>query len=119
MTEKGATMIRMAHKDYSGVGLKNSDVRHINAVTVTARQPAVNGETRTETGDLNAADVEKTIHDLRASLNIVIGFTELILDEVMGKINPAQRRSLNDILKNAERLLGLSDDIIKRLENKK
>jgi signal transduction histidine kinase len=119
MTEKGATMIRMAHKDYSAVGLKNGDVRQIEAPPVSARQTSVNNGPNSETRDLNTPDVEKTIHDLRASLNIVIGFTELILDEVMGKINPAQRRSLNDILKNAERLLGLSDDIIKRLENKK
>ncbi len=46
-------------------------------------------------------------HDFRTPLNIIIGFTELMLDEVPGKINEEQRRSLNDILNSAKRLLEL------------
>lgn len=64
----------------------------------------------------SSGDIEKTAHDFRASLNIIIGFTELMLGEVTGKINAEQRRSLNDILNSGKRLLDLSDDIIKRLE---
>jgi signal transduction histidine kinase len=46
-------------------------------------------------------------HDFRTPLNIIIGFTELMLDEVPGKINEEQRRSLNDIMDSAKRLLEL------------
>jgi len=49
----------------------------------------------------------KMSHDFRTPLNIIIGFTELMLDEVPGKINEEQRRSLNDILDSAKRLLDL------------
>ena len=46
-------------------------------------------------------------HDFRTPLNIIIGFSELMLDEVPGKINEDQRRSLNDILDSARRLLDM------------
>jgi signal transduction histidine kinase len=46
-------------------------------------------------------------HDIRAQLNIIIGFAQLMLDEVPGKINGAQRRSLNDVLNSGKRLLEL------------
>jgi signal transduction histidine kinase len=46
-------------------------------------------------------------HDFRSPLNIIIGFTELLLDEVPGKINDEQRRSLKDIKAASERLLDL------------
>jgi signal transduction histidine kinase len=46
-------------------------------------------------------------HDIRAQLNIILGFTQLMLDEVPGKINEAQRRGLNDVLNSGKRLLEL------------
>lgn len=55
----------------------------------------------------DAASLAKLSHDLRTPLNIIIGFTELMLDEVPGKINEQQRLSLNDILDSARRLLEL------------
>lgn len=58
--------------------------------------------------------LEKISHDFRSPLNIIIGFTELLLDEVPGKINDEQRRSLNDILNSSQRLLNLLHDYIER-----
>ena len=54
--------------------------------------------------------LEKISHDFRTPLNIIIGFSELLLDEVPGKINDEQRRSLNDILNSGQRLLSLLHD---------
>jgi signal transduction histidine kinase len=51
--------------------------------------------------------LEKMSHDFRTPLNIIIGFTELLLDEVPGKINAEQRRGLDDILRSGQRLLQL------------
>jgi len=56
-------------------------------------------------------DIGKIIHDFRSSLNIIIGNSELMLDEVMGKTNEEQRQSLEDILQNSECLLDLVNDI--------
>ena len=53
----------------------------------------------------------KKSHDFRTPLNIIIGFTELMLDEVPGKINEEQRCSLNDILNSAKRLLELVNNM--------
>lgn len=51
--------------------------------------------------------VARLSHDSRKLLNIIMGFTELMLDEVPGKINPAQRQSLQDIRESSRRLLAL------------
>ena len=55
-------------------------------------------------------DFEKVIHDFRSSLNIIIGYSELMLDEVMGKMNKEQRASLEDILSSSVGLLDLIND---------
>jgi len=53
-------------------------------------------------------------HDFRTPLNIIIGFTELMLDEVPGKINEDQRRSLNDILGSARGLLDMVNNMLEQ-----
>jgi signal transduction histidine kinase len=55
--------------------------------------------------------LEQISHDFRTPLNIIIGFTELLLDEAPGKINDEQRRSLNDILNSGQRLLSLVNEV--------
>jgi len=56
--------------------------------------------------------VTKMSHEFRAGLNVIIGFTELMLDEVPGPINQQQRRSLNDILASSQRLLTLVNEYL-------
>ncbi len=69
-----------------------------------------------ETGIQKESDnMAKITHDFRASLNIIIGYAELMQNEVLGKINEEQRRSLSDILKYSKRMLDLVKDIDKRL----
>ena len=60
---------------------------------------------------LQSERLEKTAHDFRSSLNIIIGFSELLLDEAPGKINDEQRRALSDIHDSGLRLL----DIVNRV----
>ena len=55
--------------------------------------------------------ISRMSHDFRTPLNIIIGFTELMLDEVPGKINEEQRRSLTDILNSARHLLELVNNL--------
>ena len=59
-----------------------------------------------------SGSVTKLSHDIRTQLYIIIGFAELMLDEVPGKINDEQRRSLNDVLNSGKRLLDLLNDIV-------
>ena len=51
--------------------------------------------------------VAKLSHEFRKTLNVIIGFTELMLDEKPGKINEDQRANLNDVLSGSKRLLYL------------
>jgi signal transduction histidine kinase len=54
----------------------------------------------------------KLSHDIRNHLYIVIGFTELMLEEIPGKINDEQRHNLSDVLNSGKCLLTLTDDIV-------
>ena len=51
-------------------------------------------------------------HDFRSLLNIIVGFSELMLDEVPGQINENQRQSLKDILVSALRLQALVNEAV-------
>ena len=67
----------------------------------------------------NEADSEKLdkiAHDIRSSVNIIVGYTQLMLDQTTGKINARQRRALQDILKSSTRLHDLTDTVIRRLD---
>jgi signal transduction histidine kinase len=75
--------------------------------------------TTSRTQEENAADSEtldKIAHDIRSSVNIIVGYTQLMLDQTTGKINARQRRALQDILKSSSRLHGLTDAVIRRLD---
>ena len=54
----------------------------------------------------------KLSHDIRTQLYIINGFAELMLLEIPGKLNEAQRRNLQDVLKSGRRLQALLQDII-------
>lgn len=51
-------------------------------------------------------------HELRTPLNSIIGFSEIISNEQVGKISPGQKEFLNDILHSAQHLLQLINDVL-------
>jgi len=51
-------------------------------------------------------------HELRAPLNSIIGFTELLLDETYGKLNDRQRDFLKDVHRASGHLLKLINDVL-------
>lgn len=51
-------------------------------------------------------------HELRTPMNSVIGYTDLLLDEIDGPINEEQKKSLKKITVNARHLLNLINDIL-------
>jgi signal transduction histidine kinase len=99
----------MARKEYGGVGLVPEDQR---AAVSLKRSHKLLFEANEEfkKAALKYELMAKMSHELRGSLNIIIGFAELMLDEVPGKINKKQRQSLNDILNSGKRLLALIND---------
>ncbi|MDY6862673.1 MAG: response regulator [Thermodesulfobacteriota bacterium] len=51
-------------------------------------------------------------HELRTPLNSIIGFAELLKDQVYGEINEKQAQYLNNILSSSRNLLFLLNDLI-------
>jgi signal transduction histidine kinase len=51
-------------------------------------------------------------HELRTPLNAVLGYTELILDEVYGEAPARMREALDRIQRNGKHLLGLINDVL-------
>ncbi len=51
-------------------------------------------------------------HELRTPLNAILGFSELLLDEHLGKLTDEQKDYLKDIFESGKHLLGLINDIL-------
>ena len=65
-----------------------------------------------------SGSLTKLSHDVRTQLYIIIGFAELMLMEIPGKINEEQRRNLKDVLNSGRRLQDLLQDIVTRSGDK-
>jgi signal transduction histidine kinase len=51
-------------------------------------------------------------HDLRTPLTSIIGYLELLLDSEAGPLEPEQRRLLDVVTRNADRLLVIANDLL-------
>jgi signal transduction histidine kinase/ligand-binding sensor domain-containing protein len=51
-------------------------------------------------------------HELRTPLNGIIGFTEFLVDQKPGPLNPKQKEYLSDVLNSARHLLSLITDLL-------
>lgn len=51
-------------------------------------------------------------HELRTPLNSIIGFSEMMVDQVAGPVTEKQDKYLNNVLENGRHLLGLVNDVL-------
>ncbi len=51
-------------------------------------------------------------HELRTPLNCIIGFTEFLVDEKPGPLNPKQKEYLTDVYNSSRHLLQLINDVL-------
>ncbi len=61
---------------------------------------------------LKVALLENVSHELRTPLNGIIGFSELLADEVMGPLCGEQKDALDHILSSARRLLKMIEGVV-------
>lgn len=61
---------------------------------------------------MKSAFLANMSHELRTPLSAVIGFTELLADNKIGPVAPAQLELLQHILRNARHLLALINDVL-------
>jgi signal transduction histidine kinase len=97
----------MARKDTEKEVFKEKRGELLGSLRRSSKRLLIAGEELKKTDRLETESAEKISHECRTLLNIVIGFTELMLDEVVGEINQEQRSSLSEILNSAHRLLPL------------
>jgi PAS domain S-box-containing protein len=65
-----------------------------------------------EASEAKSAFLASMSHELRTPLNAIIGFSELMMDSVIGRVNREQRQCLSDILSSGEHLLALINDVL-------
>jgi PAS domain S-box-containing protein len=65
-----------------------------------------------EANRLKSEFLAQVSHELRTSLNAIIGFSELMLEKVPGDINGEQKQCLEDILDSGQHLLNLINDVL-------
>jgi signal transduction histidine kinase len=90
--------------------MSNSGAKIIH---MTDRGPLKSAGTKPIAEDELSSDLA---HDLRTPLNIIIGFSELLLEEIPGRLNEEQRLDITDILNSGRRLLNLVNAILERYE---
>jgi len=68
---------------------------------------------RAESADrLKSEFLANVSHELRTPLNGIIGFSEFLVDERPGKLNPKQKEYLGDVLSSGRHLLQLINDVL-------
>ncbi|GAB6183559.1 response regulator [Thermodesulfovibrio hydrogeniphilus] len=65
-----------------------------------------------ELDTLKSAFIANMSHELRTPMNAIIGYTDLLLDEVDGPLNDDQKASLRKVAANARHLLQLINDVL-------
>ncbi|WP_353685790.1 ATP-binding protein [Thermodesulfovibrio sp. 3462-1] len=65
-----------------------------------------------ELDTLKSAFIANMSHELRTPMNAIIGYTDLLLDEVDGPLNEDQKASLRKVAANARHLLQLINDVL-------
>ncbi len=101
----------MARKDYGDVEAVQEEKRLIEGLRYSNKQLLDANEELRRAIQAKSEFVASMSHELRTPLNVIIGFAQLLLDEVLGKINEEQRQGLNDILNGGKRLLELINNI--------
>jgi signal transduction histidine kinase len=86
---------------------------HLRAAEKAANQASVLAQKVAELANRSKADFVATIsHELRTPMNAVIGYTQIISDELCGPITALQRDHLDRVSATGKHLLGLVEQLL-------
>ena len=110
-----ARLAGIAGGDFAGrLDVQNRD--ELGALAANVNR--MNDELERLYGDLEAASRHKSeflanmSHELRTPLNAVIGFSEVLREEMFGELNDRQREYVEDVLDAGRHLLSLINDVL-------
>jgi signal transduction histidine kinase len=110
-----ARLAAIASGDFSGhVDVENRD--ELGALAANVNR--MNDELRRLYMELEAASRHKSeflasmSHELRTPLNAILGFSQVLREEMVGKVNEKQAEYLDDILSSGNHLLSLINDVL-------
>jgi signal transduction histidine kinase len=93
-----------------------SDISELKALQqqLVERNTALEIETRRamEANRLKSEFLANMSHELRTPLNGIIGFSEFLVDQKPGRLNPQQMEYLNDVLNSGRHLLRLINNLL-------
>jgi signal transduction histidine kinase len=87
------------------VGLERKVAERTRELTVTNQKLA-------EASGHKSRFLANVNHELRTPLSSIIGYARLLQRQTEGQISSLQRENLEDLLRNAERLMGLIDSLL-------
>ena len=86
---------------------------HLRAAEKSSNEAAVLAQKVAELANKSKADFVATIsHELRTPMNAVIGYTQLIADEMCGPVTALQRVHLERVSASGKHLLGLVEQLL-------
>jgi signal transduction histidine kinase len=93
--------------------VKNLQLHALNTELETQREMANEAKHQAEEANRAKSDfLANMSHELRTPLNSVIGFSEVLLDRIVGPINEKQQEYISNILGSGKHQLSLINDIL-------
>lgn len=91
----------------------NRELELLNSELIQRKQEAENAKLQAISANRAKSDfLANMSHELRTPLNSIIGFSEILQDELYGKLNEKQKEYIKDIVGSGGHLLNLINDIL-------
>ncbi|MEW6658992.1 MAG: ATP-binding protein [Thermodesulfobacteriota bacterium] len=105
-TYQGANLLLSTHR-------LTKELARVNAEMQAHQQGLVEANDKLEEASKAKSDfLANMSHELRTPMNAIIGFSEVLQDELFGDLNPKQQEYVQNIYNSGLHLLGLINDIL-------